>query len=254
MSPIYTYLATLGQRLSSASDAKALDYGCGAGELIAAARTFGLDCIGVDTFYEGGSYREDARAKGLLGSVIFELVDGRIPQPDQCFDVIFSNQVFEHIDDFELPLQEIHRVLKPGGVFINAFPTRDVWREGHCGIPFAHRFAKRSHFPRYFYVRALRALGLGYNTAGKSGATWSADILSWLDAWTFYKSKDSVLAQFSRYFEVNLFDADYFAFRLEQRPALRKVARLLRHRHLTPLAAFLAAKLSGHVFVLKKAA
>ena len=143
MSLNYRYLAELGRRLCAGSAPRALDYGCGAGQLVEFANAAGLNCIGVETFYEGGSYREDAREKGLLDTVIFELKDGRIPQADNSFDIIISNQVFEHIDDFTTPLQEIDRVLKPGGLFINAFPTRDVWREGHCGIPFAHWFPQR---------------------------------------------------------------------------------------------------------------
>jgi len=252
MSLNYRYLAELGRRLCDGSAPRALDYGCGAGQLVEFANAAGLNCIGVETFYEGGSYREDAREKGLLDTVIFELKDGRIPQADNSFDIIISNQVFEHIGDFTTPLQEIDRVLKPGGLFINAFPTRDVWREGHCGIPFAHWFPKGSRFPRYYYMISMRALGFGFNTEGKSHSEWSENMLTWLDQWTFYKSNADVRVAFSRYFDIELYDADYFAYRVEHSRALRFASGLMRWRAFRLLAAFLAQKLAGHVFVLRK--
>ena len=252
MSLNYSYLAELGHRLCEESAPKALDYGCGAGQLVELAKTAGFDCIGVETFYDGGSYREDARERGLLDTVIFELKDGRIPQADNSFDIIFSNQVFEHIDDFTAPLREIDRVLKPGGLFINAFPTRDVWREGHCGIPFLHWFPKGTRFPRYQYTLSMRTLGLGFNTEGKSRSKWAQDMLAWLDNWTFYKSQADVETAFSPYFDIELYDADYFAYRLENSHALRIMSGVMRWRTFKPLAAFLARKLAGRIFVMRK--
>ena len=252
MSLNYNYLADLGRKLCDGPAPRALDYGCGAGQLVESANAAGFDCIGVDTFYEGGSYREEAIKKGLFNNTIFELQDGRIPQADNSFDIVFSNQVFEHIDDFSSPLREIDRVLKPSGLFINSFPTRDVWREGHCGIPFAHWFAKGIPFPRYNYVLTMRVLGLGFNTTGKTRRKWSVDILEWLDNWTFYKSKTDVQKAFNSYFDIELYDADYFAYRLEQSRAPHFVSRVIRQRAFRPLAAFLAEKLAGHTYVLTK--
>ena len=42
--------------------------------------------------------------------------DGTIPYGDGFFDAVFSDYVFEHVDDTQLFLREIRRVLKPGGV------------------------------------------------------------------------------------------------------------------------------------------
>ena len=252
MSPIYAYLTHLGRRLCAAPAPRALDYGCGAGQLIEAANAVGFACVGVDTFFEGGSYREVARKKGLLNTVILELRDGRIPQADGSFDIVFANQVFEHIDDFSLPLHEIDRVLKADGLFLNAFPTRDVWREGHCGIPFLHRFPKGSRFPRYYYALAMRALGFGFNTEGTSRSKWTQNMLTWLDNWTFYKSRAEVGIAFAPYFDLEMFDADYFAYRLEKSGSLRFAAKVMRWRYLRPVAAFLTRKLAGHIFVMRK--
>ncbi len=43
---------------------------------------------------------------------------------DDCYDLVVSFQVIEHIDDDRLFLQEIHRVLKPGGTALITTPNR----------------------------------------------------------------------------------------------------------------------------------
>ena len=47
-----------------------------------------------------------------------------LPLPDGCVDVYQSEDVFEHIDPLKLPsvINEIHRVLKPGGLFRLSLP------------------------------------------------------------------------------------------------------------------------------------
>ena len=45
-----------------------------------------------------------------------------IKYKDNCFDVFFSGDVFEHIPDLHAATLEIHRVLKPGGLLVSSFP------------------------------------------------------------------------------------------------------------------------------------
>jgi SAM-dependent methyltransferase len=47
-----------------------------------------------------------------------------LPLPDNCVDIYQSEDVFEHIDPRELPsvINEIYRVLKPGGLFRLSLP------------------------------------------------------------------------------------------------------------------------------------
>lgn len=47
-----------------------------------------------------------------------------IPYPDNSFDVIFSDNVFEHLEEPELVLKEAARVLKPGGRLMFKTPNR----------------------------------------------------------------------------------------------------------------------------------
>jgi SAM-dependent methyltransferase len=51
-------------------------------------------------------------------------VTARLPLPDACVDIYQSEDVFEHIDPTLLPaiVDEIYRVLKPGGIFRLSVP------------------------------------------------------------------------------------------------------------------------------------
>lgn len=48
------------------------------------------------------------------------------PFPDASFDTVISFQVIEHIEDDQLFLQEIHRVMRPGAVALITTPNRPL--------------------------------------------------------------------------------------------------------------------------------
>ena len=49
---------------------------------------------------------------------------GGIPYPDAAFDVVFADNVLEHLPDPLAVFREIARVLKPGGVFLFKTPNK----------------------------------------------------------------------------------------------------------------------------------
>lgn len=49
---------------------------------------------------------------------------GTIPYDDSTFDVVFADNVMEHLDDPVSVFSEINRVLKPGGVLLFKTPNR----------------------------------------------------------------------------------------------------------------------------------
>lgn len=53
----------------------------------------------------------------------FLIKEGRIDIEDAYFDIAFSDFVLEHIEDPEVFLDEIHRLLKPGGRFFFRTPN-----------------------------------------------------------------------------------------------------------------------------------
>lgn len=248
----HRYILDLLNRLRNEPSQEAvLDYGCGAGTVVDALLEQGMDAHGVEAFYEGGNTYEAVRATGYYGTRIHRLADGVIPYPDGRFDVVISNQVFEHIEDLTLPILEIRRVLKHDGALILLFPSREVWREGHIGIPFAHRFAKGDGGLRHGYALTLRRLGLGYNKGDKSPTQWTRDALSWIDQWTFYRPLDEIHRLIEPHFKVRDFGGDYLAYRLRQHPVFRWTAPLAAWAPFRPALGAATFYLAGLVWVLE---
>lgn len=104
------------------SGARVLDVGCGdAGVLIALAEA-GADASGVEPF-------EPSVARGRVRAeehgVQVELRQGvgeSLPFPDGHFDLVILDNVLEHVEDRERTLDEITRVLRPGGILYLVTP------------------------------------------------------------------------------------------------------------------------------------
>lgn len=97
----------------------ALDLGCGVGRHSLALARLGYVTTAIDASLAGLEYsRRAAEEEGL--AIIFERGDMTdLPFPDASFDYVLSLNVIYHGDAQVVreALQEIRRVLKPGGVF-----------------------------------------------------------------------------------------------------------------------------------------
>ena len=176
-----------------------LDYGCGAGEIIKQLRQNNIDAWGCDIFYEGGDYSASIDPEFMNNGIIKKMNNGNIPFDSNSFDFVINNQVMEHVEDINIVLSEIQRVLKPGGKVLSLFPDKGIWRECHSGIPFLHWFPKGSQF-RISYAAAFRSLGFGHYKDDKSIMQWSRDFCEWLDKWTYYRSAKDIELSYSKYF------------------------------------------------------
>uniref|UniRef100_E6Q525 Methyltransferase type 11 domain-containing protein n=1 Tax=mine drainage metagenome TaxID=410659 RepID=E6Q525_9ZZZZ len=54
-------------------------------------------------------------------------VSSRLPFDDACFDVAIFGEVIEHLVDPDAALQEISRVLRPGGYLVLTTPNLACW-------------------------------------------------------------------------------------------------------------------------------
>jgi SAM-dependent methyltransferase len=216
----------------AAPGAKVLDYGCGHGTLVGMFLDAGFDAFGCDIRWPGAEYTlHDTTELGKSGRLHYFESGGRLPFDDDTFDVIVSDQVFEHVSPIEASVREIERVVKPDGVMYHHFPSRSVIREGHIGLPWSHRLPKGR--ARLAYATLLRRLGLGIFKDDRPAAEWAAEKLEWIDNWTEYRSAKEIHEIFGRHATLRHREIEYCRFRAaEQSPLLG--ALLARPRLVAP--------------------
>ena len=113
------YLVT---RYGLSNKSKILDLGCGRGEFLRGFIRCGLNGYGVDQSSKASSICPEAE---ILQS---DLEKKPLPYKKNSFDVIFSKSILEHFYYPERLVQEIFRILKPGGLVITMVPD---WISAH---------------------------------------------------------------------------------------------------------------------------
>jgi SAM-dependent methyltransferase len=100
---------------SGARGLRVLEIGCGLGTDGAQFAKAGADYTGIDLTEAAIELaRTRFEVSGLAGE--FRVADGEnLDFPDSSFDLVYSHGVLHHTPDTARAVQEIHRVLKPGG-------------------------------------------------------------------------------------------------------------------------------------------
>lgn len=81
--------------------------------------------------------------------------------PDNSFDAVTCTQVYEHVPDSRRLMEEIHRVLKPGGFCYFAAGNRVKFIEAHYRLPLLSVIPK---WLAHFYIRAAGKADNYYET------------------------------------------------------------------------------------------
>ena len=103
-----------GQAVVELAPDRLLDVGCGDGSfLFRYLKKIPSEFYGVE-----GSPPRKAKAEQRGIKVFSYDLNGRWPFESQKFDVVFSSQVIEHLHNTRLFIEEMYRVLKPGGTAI----------------------------------------------------------------------------------------------------------------------------------------
>lgn len=225
---------------------RCLDYGCGAAEVTAGGLERGLDFYGTDLFYAGGDHRDEVPPHLIAERRVVTLVDGKkIPWPDAHFDLVSCNQVIEHVQDLDSVVQELDRVVKPGGQMLVIFPHLETWLEVHSGLPFIHWMSKGNPL-RVPYAWFLRLFGLGFYKMGKPRGVWARDASRWIADWTHYRAKSAIFKAFGRCFcDIQHRDIEFFDYRMKHRPlVVRSLPRLVKQ--------FIVRKYAGMILTMRK--
>lgn len=103
-------------------ESRVLDLGCGAGPVISELRQHGVNTVGLD-YSEDMLENARARLRSLgLDDAGLQQGDCRMtPYPGATFDIVVCLGVISYIEDYDPVLDEIDRLLKPGGTVLISF-------------------------------------------------------------------------------------------------------------------------------------
>ena len=114
---------TLRHLALPSKSARLLDIGCGNGDFLQIASSLGWDALGMDP---------DPQAVAAVRKTGLSVLEGGLPHtglPDEEFGAVTLSHVIEHVHDPVVALQEVHRILKPGGKVWIATPNLEG--DGH---------------------------------------------------------------------------------------------------------------------------
>lgn len=208
----YKDLLALAEKLQKdISDLCVLDWGCGRGRYVGFLLSQGVDAYGVDI-----DQNVIIQAKDLFETNNWDFVkrlkviphNNRTDFPDNFFDYILSDQVFEHVRDLDGLAHELSRITKKEGVQIHRWPAKFRVPEPHLFMPFVHWLPKG--FLRYCVILVYVLLGrephweeLKGKTILEKAATYS----EYSHQKTYYRTISEIALIFRRHWNVE-FDSD----------------------------------------------
>jgi SAM-dependent methyltransferase len=150
---IETTARKLGVPLSSL---RVLDWGCGRGNTVIKLLQMGIDAYGVDV--DSVPINNGLPVMKELGfddqKRLFQInLDCKTPFEDGFFHVILSDQVFEHVSNFEALTSELSRLTCSQGEGLHFFPSKWCYIEPHLLIPIVHWLPK--NILRFWWIRLM---------------------------------------------------------------------------------------------------
>lgn len=150
-------------RAMNASAGLVVDIGGGRRCLFAKYRRSAATIVAVDVSPEELSYNQDADRRVVADAT------KKLPFASDSVDVVCSRSAVEHLPDVDRFLAEAHRVLRPGGLTVSLFPSKNApyaiikralphsvgRRLLHLVKPYAKDFVG---FPTYYHQCTLRAM------------------------------------------------------------------------------------------------
>jgi SAM-dependent methyltransferase len=142
--------------LSSVQGHRLLDFGCGPGSYTTrlAAGFDQVDAVDIEP-ERLSDFRTSLEGTPLEQKIRVALTEpSRLDFDDATFDVVTAIEVLEHVVELDAVLDEIHRVLRPGGRFLITSPNRWFPFEQH-GFHLFGRYHPPAHLPFLTWVPPL---------------------------------------------------------------------------------------------------
>jgi SAM-dependent methyltransferase len=176
-----------------------LDFGAGLGTLtrLVSMRTCKPDCV-----------EPDARQREVLAADGFVCFDDIMAIPSGTYDVIYSSNVLEHIEDDVAALRELRRALRPGGrvvLYLPAFQSLFTAVDSAIG-----------HYRRYDITMVTERLTAANLVVERA---YYVDVLGFIVSWVFKRASNNVASVNPK--TMQLYDKVIF-------PVSRLIERMIR--------------------------
>lgn len=151
--PTFRRRVDAGLRALGSKPLRVLDFGCNTGAASALLAAAGHHVSGTDI-----SESAVAHARARVPGVEFRVVDSesRLPFEDAGFDACFASEVIEHLFDVPAFLEEVARVLVPGGLLVVTTPFHGLVKNLLVvALNFERHFDPTGGHIRFFTVRSL---------------------------------------------------------------------------------------------------
>jgi ubiquinone/menaquinone biosynthesis C-methylase UbiE len=188
----FWFLSLLGDfGANITSNTAILDFGCGNGSLVKNLLDSGFNAKGCDLKFKPGMDVDLLIKCNLINNINIDPY--RLPYSDNTFDIIVTNQVMEHVQNYEETIVEMRRILKSDGVCLHMFPSRLRPIESHVYVPFA------SIMRSYPYLLMWAMLGLRKtNQTGMNAKDIARANQTYLNTCTNYLSGRQILNYFQK--------------------------------------------------------
>lgn len=138
-------------------DASILEVGCGDASFTKNLAEYSGDVTAIDL--SAAQIELNARAYPEIKFLQHDVAE-RFPFADDTFDVIWCSEVLEHLFDPAFALQEIHRVMAPGGLLLVTVPYHGLFKNVLIAL-----FKWDEHFaPDHPHIRFFTRKTLGQIT------------------------------------------------------------------------------------------
>lgn len=112
---------------------KVLDVGCGTGMFLGKFKELGAEVYGIDVDEDKVRIAKEKYVN------VMKAPAEDLPYKDKFFDIVWSHEVLEHVDNDRKAIQESIRVLKPGGKLVVFCPNK-LWPFETHGIYLGNRY------------------------------------------------------------------------------------------------------------------